>query len=275
MFHDFFIYSAEALALAGNGEQTFRTNIDQDADFEIYENAASAISRNFRTRTVESSSGRQLHDAPLPGAGFYGDGRRPFPLPVSKRIKRASTLLTTIRDESGVANQVRLAYIGAKIFKRRPFPVPEYVAREFFAYTAPFIPVATDPEGVGAILANGTGIFNIRIQEDADFEIRSLTIVHDIAIPAASDSVATIAFADETYSYRFMDRPIPVENLGGARIVDVSPAGFFPFRLRVPKLLRRASTLSVTVRNLDPANPLQMRVTFYGAKLYTSLPGGI
>lgn len=272
MFHDFFVYSAEALALAANGETTFRTNIEPDSDFEIFEQAATALSRNFRTRQVETSSGRQFHDAPLAGAGYYGDGRRPFVLPVTKRLKRASTLLTTIRDESGAPNQVRIAYIGAKIFKRRPFPIPEYVAREFFAYTAPFVPVATDPEGAGAIPANGTGIFNIRVQEDADFEIRALTITHDIAIPAGSDSVATILLADETYNYRFMDRPIPVENLGAARIVDANPPGFYPFRLRVPKLLRHASILSVTVLNLDGANPLQMRISFFGAKLYQTLP---
>lgn len=278
MFQDFFIYSAEALALAGNGETTIRTNIENDSDFEILEQAAVAISQNYRVKLAETSSGRQLHDAAVPGAGTFGDGRRPFRLPVSKRLKRASTLLSTIRDESGAANEIRLAYIGAKVFKRRPFPIPEYVAREFFAYTAPFVAATgadADPDGAGTITANGTGIFNIRVQEDADFEIRKIGITHGTAaLPAGSSTLATIRFADETYGYHFMDRPIPIESLGAALFSDASRSGMYPFRLRVPKLLRHASVLSVTIRNLDTVNPLRIRVTFWGAKLYSTQPVG-
>lgn len=276
MYLDFFIYTAEALALAANGQQTFRTNIDNDADFLIFEQAGTALSRDARIRQAETSSGRLLQDVPVPYAGYFGDGRRPWPLPIKKRLKRASTFTTSFTDESGAPNQLRVAYIGAKDFKHWPFPKPEYVRSELFTYTAPFVPIAMDPEGVGAIPAGGTLPFTIRIQEDADFEIHTLTIVHDIPIPAGSDSVATIVFQDETYGYRFMDRPVPVENLGGARIIgsppDTTPAGFYPFRLPVPKLIRHGSALSVTVNNLDGVNPLEMRVTFYGAKRYTEPP---
>lgn len=278
MFNDFFIYSAEALALAGNGETTFRTNIENDSDFEIFDRVATAISQNYRVKMAETSSGRQMHDAALAGASAFGDGRRPFRLPVSKRLKRASTLITTFRDESGAANEIRAAYIGAKVFKRRPFPIPEYVAREAFDYTAPFVETtgaAADPDGAGTIPASGTGIFNIRIQEDADFEIRKLTITHNLAaLPAGSSSIATIRFADETYGYAFMDRPIPVESLGAAVFSDASRSGMYAFRLRVPKLMRHASVLSVTIRNLDTVNALRIRVTFHGAKLYSSQPVG-
>lgn len=278
MFEDFFIYSAEALALAANGEQVFRTNIDQDADFEIYEIAATALSFNFRTTIRETSSGRFMQDAALAGAGFYGDGRRPFRVPVSKRLKRSSSMLTAFRDESGALNEIRAAYIGAKLFKRRPFPIPEYVAREGFTYTAPFVEntgAAADPDGIGVVPANGTGIFNIRIQEDADFEVRKITMVHDqAALPAGSSTLATIVIADETYNYRFMDRPIPIENLGAAVFSDADRSAMFPFRLRVPKLLRQASTLSVTIRNLHTVNALRLRVHFHGSKLYESRPMG-
>lgn len=271
-YRDFFIYSAEALALGANAETTQRINIEGDADFEAMLQVASAISRNFRVRQLEASTGRQLHDASLSGAGAFGNGRNPFRLPVVARFKRASSFLNTIRDESGAPNQIRLAYIGAKVFKRWPFPPPVYQARIPFTYTATFVPTATDPDGIGAIAAGQTGIFNIRTQDDADFEIRKLTIVHDIAIPAASDSVATIQLTDVTYNYRFMDRPIPVESLGGAQITAGVPPGFFAFILPVPKLLRRGSVLSVTIQNLDGASPLQVRVSFYGSKCYTSRP---
>lgn len=273
-YEDFFIYSAEALALGANATLNPRINIQTDADFEIYEQAATAISRDFRAKMFETSSGRTQSDFGVPGAGFFGDGRRPFRLPVSKRLKRGSVYQASITDESGAGNQVRVAFIGAKIFRVAPFPRPEYVAREFFTYVAPFVPVAKDPDGVGSIAANGSAIFNVRIDESADFEIRKLTIVHDIAIPAASDTVATIKIQDASFGYDFMDRPIPVESLGAARITDANPPAMYPFVLRVPKLLQHSTVLTLTVANADTVNPLQIRIALHGAKLFTSRPEG-
>lgn len=270
-FRDFFVYTAEALGLlAGTGVQV-RTNIDGDADFDIYRQAATAISRIARAQTFEASSGRTTSDAPLPLAGMYGDGRHPFDLPVTRRLKKASTFITALQDESGAPNQIRVAYIGAKVFKHWPFPRPEYAGKEPFAYVVPFVAAAVDPAGVGVIPAGGTGVFNIRIQEDADFEIRLWTIVYDLAIPAGSDSVALLTLEDTTYNYRFMDRPVPVENLGGN--IQTSADNFSancPFVLSVPKLVRRGSVLQVTIRNLDAANALSLRMTLHGAKCYTA-----
>jgi hypothetical protein len=268
-YRDFFIYSAEALALAGNATVALQTNIDADADFEIYAQAATALNRSARVINAETSSGRFCSDAPLPLAGSFGDGRRPFFLPVAKRLKRASSFTSIVSDESGAPNQIRLAYIGSKVFKNAPFPQPTYVAEEAFNYVVPFIAVAVDPLGVGVIPAGGVGTFNIRIQEDADFKIRSWTIVHDIAIPAASDTMALMQISDATYGYRFMDRPIPIESLGAAQIVDVNPSAMFPFVLRIPKLVRRASLLSIVVANQDAVNPLALRMTLHGSKCYS------
>jgi hypothetical protein len=272
MFKDFFIYSAQAIALAGAGQTVQRTNISEQADFEIVSHVASAIDRRARVSLQDSGSGRQWHDAPVGLGAWFGDGRRPFHLPVSKIIKRGAVLQSTIVDESGAANQIRLAFIGAKLFARPPFPRPEYVAREAFTLTAPFIAAAVDPAGQGTIAANGIGIFNLRFQDDADFEIRKLAILYDLAIPAALDTVATILLKDESAQYQFMDRPIPVESLGATRFVDPQPAGFFPFVMRTPKLMQGGSVLSVTVANQDAVNALSMRVSIHGAKLYRSAP---
>lgn len=273
-YRDFFIYTAEALALGASGTVFVRTNIDGDADFEIYDQAFTAISPLARVLQSETSSGRTLQDVPVALAGGFGYGLRfPYHLPISKRLKRASTFVSQITDESAVANQIRLQYIGAKVFKLAPFPQANYVAREPFQYTAPFVAVAVDPQGVGAIPAGGTGIFNIRIQEDADFEIRRITATADIAIPAASDCVALVELADVTYSYRFMDRPIPLETFGAQvpTLPNAVPAAY-PFMLRIPKVLRHGSLLQVTVQNQSGALPLNTRITFHGSKCYTELP---
>ena len=274
MFKDFFIYSAQPPAvLAGAAAPTQLTNISAQADFEIVSQVATAIDRRARVRIQDSGSGRTWHDIPSVGLGaWFGDGRRPFHLPVSKIIKRGSVISTDVTDESGAANRVRIAWIGAKLFPRPPFPRPEYVAREAFTVTAPFVAAAVDPAGVGTIAANGVGTFNIRIPDGADFEIRKLAIGYDLAIPAALDTVATILLKDESGGYTFMDRPIPVESLGGSRFVDPQPAGFFPFIMRTPKLMAAGSVLSIVVNNQDAVNALTIRVSIHGAKLYRSAP---
>jgi hypothetical protein len=269
---DFFIYSAESLAQAGNGAVSVRTNVDSDADFEVYSQAGTAISTLARLTQFEATSGRTLQDVPVPWAGVVGDGRRPFHLPVTKRLKRGSTFLTTFVDESGSTNEFRLAYIGAKIFKQAPFARPEYVAREYFAYSAPFVSAAVDPAGVGTIAAGGTLPFAIRITEDADFEIRKISLIGNLTVPAASSSVGLMSLEDSTYNYRFMDRPIALESLGYSVATDANRSGFWPFVLREPKLMRRGSLLTVTVQNLDAANALSLRVTLHGSKCYPT-PG--
>ena len=109
MFRDFFIYSAEVLASVALAQTAARTNIDADADFEIYSQTATAIDRRVRVTQIESSSGRQMQDGPNPLAGAFGDGRHPFLFPVAKILKRGSTFISNIIDESGAGNQIRLA----------------------------------------------------------------------------------------------------------------------------------------------------------------------
>jgi hypothetical protein len=274
MFKDFYIYSAQPAAVAGGAAApTALTNISGQADFEIVSQVATAIDRRVRVQIQDSGSGRTWHDKPSVSlAAWFGDGRQPFHLPVSKILKRGSVISTDITDESGANNRVRLAWIGAKLFPRPPFPRPEYVAREAFTLTVPFVAAAVDRDGLGTIAANGVGVQPIRIPDGADFEIRKLAIGYDLAIPAGLDTVATILLKDEGGQYQFMDRPIPVESLGGSRFVDPHPAGFFPFVMRTPRLMEGGSVLSVTVNNLDAANALTMRVSFHGAKLYRSAP---
>lgn len=275
MWLDYFIYTSEALALpAFPGSLVGRTQIDTDADFQALLLTATAIDRRVRFLQVETSTGRQLSDFPASLGTGCGDGRHPFRLPVSKKLKVGTGLATQFWEESGAPNQVRMALHGAKVLTGPPFDPGPIAAREYFSYTAPFVAVAVDPAGIGAIIAGGIGIYNIRIQPDAHFEADKICIEYDLAIPAGLDSVATIELRDESLGRRFMDRPIPVENLGAARNIDpLGQSAMYPFVFPAPRLLQAGSLLGITVQNLDVANALTMRVTIHGQKLYRSAPG--
>lgn len=273
MWKDFFTYSAEALALGAGTQQVLITQIDTDADFAVLQNVASAIDRRAHVAQIENSTGRQLHDIQnLPVPNVFGDGRHPYRLPVAKILDLGTALTTVVTDESGAPNQIRFAYHGVKLFQAPPQtwgPLPVYRDYELFHYSANFVALATDPTGLGVIPAGGRVDFTVRIQPDADFEWNKISITHDIAIPAANDTICTIEIRDESRGVRFMDRPIPVESFGGCRQLDpLGPSGFYPYVLPQPKILRAGTLLTLTLRNQDAANALGIRVTLTGKKSY-------
>lgn len=270
-YREFYTYTNEGLAIPGSGGVQGVTNIDTDSDFTVVKRCATAVDRRVWLQQTETSTGRNLSNAPLALAAAFGNGRHPFTLPVSKVLKLGSQLSTLYVDYSTILNQVRCAFHGYKTFASPPWPLSLYRAREEFTYAVNFVNPLVDPSGLGVIAAGGTGgPFGVRIQTDADWELDKIAIVHDLAIPAGLDSLATLELKDESYGRRFSDRPVPIENYGATRDLDPEPAGFFPFVLPATRLLRAGSLLSVTVRNLDPANALSIRLMFAGQKLYTA-----
>ena len=268
MFRQPFFYSTEILTFLASTTRAVLTNIDQDADFEAYLATASAISRNVRLRIRDATAGREWSDGQFWLAGSHGDGRRPFPFPVARKLAAASVLQHQLVEESAVNNSLRLCYHGAKLYPRPSFPRPVFRAREAYTNIGNFFPVAVDPEGQGAIAAGGIGVWSFRVDGSAYVEWRKLTIVHNAAAPAAgNDSVATVDIQDST-GYRYDNIPVAVENLGAAVVTDPNPPGFFPYELRAPALWYPGTVVTFTFSNLTAA-ALRLRVMVHGAKLYT------
>ena len=126
---DFYIYEAEALALAPAGSANDIINIEADSDFILqkfaYEADIAAAAFTFNTKPIplitiqliDSGSGRQLMQNPIPVASFMGDGQLPFILPNPRKFLRNSTIQIAFTNfDAAVTYNIRLAFIGYKIY---------------------------------------------------------------------------------------------------------------------------------------------------------------
>ena len=126
---DFYIYEAEALALAPAGSANDIINIEADSDFILQkfawqaDVAAAAYTDSTRPwpnvtiQLVDSGSGRQLMQNPIPVTSFMGTGELPFILPNPRKFLRNSTIQVAFTNfDAAVTYNIRLAFIGYKIY---------------------------------------------------------------------------------------------------------------------------------------------------------------
>ena len=126
---DFYIYEAEALAIAPAGSANDIINIEADSDFILqkfaYEADIAAAAFTFNTKPlplitiqlIDSGSGRQLMQNPIPVTSFMGDGQLPFILPNPRKFLRNSTIQVAFTNfDAAVTYNIRLAFIGYKIY---------------------------------------------------------------------------------------------------------------------------------------------------------------
>lgn len=127
---DFYIYTAESLALVAGGNSNAIINIEADSDFLLqkfsYEADIAAAAFTFNTKPIplitiqliDSGSGRQLMQNPVPVSSFMGDGQLPFILPNPRKFLRNSTIQIAFANfDAAVTYNIRLAFIGYKIYK--------------------------------------------------------------------------------------------------------------------------------------------------------------
>lgn len=128
---DFYIYEAESLGLVSLASSNDVINIEADSDFFLqkfaYEADIAAAAFTFTTRPIplisiqliDSGSGRQLMQNPIPVSSFMGDGQLPFILPNPRLFLRNSTIQVAFTNfDAAVTYNIRLAFIGYKIYRK-------------------------------------------------------------------------------------------------------------------------------------------------------------
>jgi hypothetical protein len=126
---DFFVYALRFLSLGAGGTLTSQFQIQADSDFELQklscfaDIAGAAQTESTRVlplvtlQVTDTGTGRQAFLEPVPIPAIFGDGRIPFILPVTKVFsKNASVAVTLANFSAATAYNLRLAFIGAKIF---------------------------------------------------------------------------------------------------------------------------------------------------------------
>ena len=126
---DFYIYEAAVVAIATGASVNDVINIEADSDFILQKLTYSAdlagvaqlestrIVPNVTVQIVDTGSGRQLMQNPIPIPSFFGSGELPFILPNPRLFMRNSTIQIAFTSfEAAVTPDIELAFIGYKIY---------------------------------------------------------------------------------------------------------------------------------------------------------------
>lgn len=246
----------------GSGAVGTRRTFTVDANtayFEVHRIAALADNLAFKVLIQATPMGEMFMTAPLFGAAL-GGGQRPTILSPPWVMPRNTTITGVADDRQLVAaaQNVRIAYIGAKVYTRPIVPERLYTGVKYFEYCANF---TANDDGAAAIAANQTAIFSLKVDPDSDFEVQKIVVVSDYQV--------TVQI--RTDSDNWFDTDLRGELLGGSEIeTPALPGGWYPFILPAPRLVSGGSYISTSVTDKSGASN-RCQVIYMGQRLY---PGG-
>ena len=126
---DFYIYEAMTEAIAVGGSDNDVINIEADSDFILQkltfeadlagaaQDHSTRVIPNVSVQLIDTGSGRQLMQEPIPIPSFFGIGAIPFILPNPRLFMRNSTIQVAFTSFEAVDTPtIRLAFIGYKIY---------------------------------------------------------------------------------------------------------------------------------------------------------------
>jgi hypothetical protein len=123
---DFFVYSAEFLPLTASLTLTFETAIQADSDFLCVAAVRIVTATNNTTLVAvpvpelvtifDAGSGRNLMDRAIHIDNLMGTGQLPTYWPMPKIFRANSTISTTVQNLEATDRNVRIAYLGFKVF---------------------------------------------------------------------------------------------------------------------------------------------------------------
>lgn len=125
----------------------------------------------------------------------------------------------------------------------------------------PFI-YSADFTGTDVLNFGVTRTVNISVQADSDF-----LIVAAVRVVTSTDNLTNVAFlaatvriTDQGSGRDLMDRSVHIENIFGTAQLPM----YWP----IPKVVEANSTLSTTLVSLETANNRNVRVSYYGFKIF-------
>jgi hypothetical protein len=122
---DFFIYSVEFLPLAVSATATQPIAIQSDSHFLVEfitgvvtdtTNATFIANVPELALITDSGSGRQFMDRPIHWNNVFGTAQLPSVLPFPKIINAGSTVTVQLTNLEATARNVRIAFLGFKVF---------------------------------------------------------------------------------------------------------------------------------------------------------------
>ena len=129
---DFFTYTAEYLTLAASATATVDLSIQADSDFLILGGVRAAFSSDdltlitdantyeafapFLVNITDTGSGRSFMDRAVHVDNLFGTAQRPALWMFPKLIRASSVISTRLQNLTATARNVRLSYVGFKIF---------------------------------------------------------------------------------------------------------------------------------------------------------------
>lgn len=123
---DFFVYSAEFIPIGASASATVRIAIQADSHFALMEITGDVralvtdetviATPAMRMTLRDEGTGRILMDRAQMWDNLIGTAERPFFLPAPKIIRANSVLVVDLVNDNANARQVRIAFIGFKVF---------------------------------------------------------------------------------------------------------------------------------------------------------------
>ena len=127
---DFFVYTAQTIAIPVAGNATATIQIQADADFVLqklsYQADLAGVAQVAETRVIpnvlvqltDTGSNRQLFFTPVPISSIFGTGELPFILPNPRLFIKTSVIQIDFTSfEAAVTPTIRLAFIGYKFYR--------------------------------------------------------------------------------------------------------------------------------------------------------------
>ena len=238
--------------------------IDSESTFAFRKVSVLADNRGAKVQFIQTPLQEAFQSLPS-YLSLYGSGRLPMVLSPPIIIPPAAQYTMVFDDRRNVqvgVNNISVVSHGAKMYTRPFTSLNVYdVAKPFVPYVANF---TADDGGVGPIAANASQSFNIRIDQDSDFECQKIALVADgpLQLQIISDN-------DNWFL-----QPIRGEHLGQSNIELAVAAGLFsgelPFILPAPRFVVGAGYITGQVSDLSGAANHVM-VGFYGPRLYPSI----